>query len=339
MQLVHDLPPDLPAAIFIVLHIPAHSPSLLPDILDRSGSLKAIHPTDDMPIERGCIYVAPADQHMLLDKGRVRLTRGPRENRHRPAIDPLFRSAALVYGARVVGVVLTGSLDDGTAGLLAIKQRKGIVVVQDPKEALYPSMPQSALNHVQVDYRKPIAQIGPLLARLAHEPAADDKAYPASEDMQKEVRIAEMDINLLGSDKQVGTPSVYSCPECGGVLWEMQDGNLLRFRCRVGHAFSIESVLAEQSDALERTLWAALKSLEENASLSRRMANSAHQNGHARLQAMYEKKSREAEQHAETLRQVLTKYTNTARMVPEDGETQEVDHSTQESAGKRPDNE
>lgn len=339
MQLAHDLPPGLPAAVFIVLHIPAHTPSLLPDILDRSGPLKAIHPTDGMPIEQGGIYVAPADHHMLLEKGCVRLTRGPRENRHRPAIDPLFRSAALVYGARVVGVVLTGALDDGTAGLLAIKQRNGIAVVQDPKEALYPGMPQSALNHVQVDYRKPIAKIGPLLARLAHEPPADDKAYPASGDMRKEVRIAEMDTNLIGSDKQVGTPSAYSCPECGGVLWEVQDGNLLRFRCRVGHAFSIESVLAEQSDALERTLWAALKSLEESASLSHRMANSAHQGGHPLLADMYEKRSREAEQHAETLRQVLTKYTNTARMVPDEIETQKVDHSTQEGAGKRPGNE
>src|SRR5437588_6269412 len=149
MALTGTLPRDLPAAVFVVLHIPAQSPSLLPSILSRVGSLKVVHATDGAKIEHGCIYVAPPDHHILLERGKVRVVRGPKENRHRPAVDPLFRSAALAYGPRVVGVILTGSLDDGTAGLLAVKRRGGIAVVQDPNEALYSSMPLNALTHVE----------------------------------------------------------------------------------------------------------------------------------------------------------------------------------------------
>jgi two-component system, chemotaxis family, protein-glutamate methylesterase/glutaminase len=168
--LVRALPAGLPAAVFVVLHIPAQSPSLLPSILSRAGQLPAIQPTDGMAISPGCIYVAPPDHHMLLERGYIRIVRGPRENRHRPAIDPLFRSAARSYGARVTGVILTGTLDDGTAGLLAVKQRGGIAIVQDPKEALYTSMPRSALDHVAVDYCASLGEIATRLVELAHAP-------------------------------------------------------------------------------------------------------------------------------------------------------------------------
>jgi two-component system chemotaxis response regulator CheB len=172
VKLAKSLPADLPTAVFVVLHIPAQTPSLLPDILNRAGPLHALHPPDNTEIKHGHIYIAPPDHHLLIAQGHVHIARGPRESRHRPAVDPLFRSAAIAYGPRVIGVVLTGALDDGTAGLLAIKQRGGIAVVQDPQDALYPGMPQSAVDHVQVDYCVPLADMGALLAGLVSEPIA-----------------------------------------------------------------------------------------------------------------------------------------------------------------------
>jgi len=182
--LVGSFPQKLPAAIFVVLHIPAESPSLLPGILSRSGPLEAVQSIDCMAIEHGCIYVAAPDHHLLIEHGHVRIVGGPKENHHRPAVDPLFRSAAQAYGSRVVGVVLTGALDDGTAGLIALKRRGGIAVVQDPDEALFSGMPLSALANVEVDYRLPLSSIGPLLVRLASEQVEEHREYPVSKDME-----------------------------------------------------------------------------------------------------------------------------------------------------------
>ncbi|HEU5226534.1 MAG TPA: chemotaxis protein CheB [Ktedonobacteraceae bacterium] len=306
MKLVRDLPGNLPAAVFVVLHIPAESRSLLPEILSHASPLPASHPENGAKIESGHIYVAPPDQHLLIEKGVIRVTRGPRENRHRPAIDPLFRSAALAYGPRVVGVILTGGLDDGTAGLLAIKRQRGIAIVQDPQDALYPSMPQSALTHVQVDYSLPLAAIGALLTRLAFETVEDEMTQLVPLELEKEVRNAAMETNALNDGEQIGKPSAFSCPECGGVLWEQEDGSLLRFRCRVGHAFSSESALAEQAEVLEKSLWVALKTLDEKVSLSRRMAEQARTNGREWLVRRFEAQLQEAEQHAMQLRKILT---------------------------------
>lgn len=307
VRLVGKLPHNLPASVFIVLHIPAQSSNLLPQILSRAGVLQALQPIDYQKIEHGHIYIATPDHHLLIERGHVRVVRGPRENRHRPAIDPLFRSAAVAYGPQVIGVVLTGALDDGTAGLLAIKQRGGIAIVQDPKEAMYPDMPKSALAHVAIDHCLPIAHMGRLLVRLAHEPIMQEQIRPASEDMTREVRVIAMETNPLNAHEQVGKPSAYSCPECGGVLWEVFDDELTRFRCRTGRAFSTESVPAEQSEQIEQALWVALKALDENASLSRRMAKQARQNGHIWLAERLEGKVQEAEQHAILLREVLSK--------------------------------
>ena len=189
--LARGLPPDFPGSIFVVMHIPAQSHSLLPVILSRYGPLPAVHAVDRDQIKPGRIYIAPPDHHMLLEPGFVRLSRGPRENRHRPSIDPMFRSAAVAYGPRVVGVVLTGSLDDGTAGLLAVKRSGGIAVVQDPEDALYPSMPLSALRNVQVDHRVPMHEAAGLLMRLANTPIAEEGVLPVPEDINSEVRIVE----------------------------------------------------------------------------------------------------------------------------------------------------
>src|SRR6266568_3799529 len=305
MAVVRRLPHDLPAAVFIVLHIPAQSPSSLPHILGRSGRLEAVQATDGAAIEHGCIYVAPPDHHLLVEPECVRVTHGPKENHYRPAVDPLFRSAARAYGPRVVGVVLTGALDDGTAGLLAIKRRGGLAVVQDPDEALFPSMPRSALANVKVDYNLPISRIGPLLVGLVNEPAEEESAYPIPREMEIETRMAEMDMDTPHHDENVGTPSAFSCPECGGVLWELRDGELLRFRYRVGHAFSIESMIMGQSEVLEEALWIALKSLEESVSLSRRMAADARRRGQDWLAQQFEGKLHDAERHVMLIRQVL----------------------------------
>jgi two-component system chemotaxis response regulator CheB len=307
VTLASSLPANLSAAVFLVLHVPAQSPSLLPDILNRVGPLHALHPTDGEAIRHGYIYVAPPDHHLLVEEGIVRVIRGPKENRHRPAIDALFRSAARTYGTRVVGVVLTGSMDDGTAGLLAIKRRGGVAVVQDPRDALFSSMPQSAIAHMEVDHVVPLSGIGPLLTQLSSEWAAAQGSYPITKDLETETKLAVMDTNEGQEREHVGTPSVFSCPECGGVLWEMQDGNLLRFRCWVGHAYSVDSILAGQTEAVEEALWTALKTLEESASFSHRLAHDARKGGKNWLAKRFNEKMQQAEQHAVVIRQVLAK--------------------------------
>lgn len=307
VTLIRELPPRLPAAIFVVLHIPAQSPSLLADILNRRGLLDAVQARDDMEIKQGRIYVAPPDHHLLVERGNVCIVRGPKENRHRPAVDPLFRSAALTYGPRVVGVILTGALDDGTAGLLAVKRRGGTAIVQDPDEAFYPGMPLSALHHVQVDYTLPLAAIGQLLVRLANEQVEEEAGAQMSEDLAMEAKVAKMDTNLMRADEQTGTPSAFSCPECGGVLWEVQDEKVLRFRCRVGHAFSVESMMAEQSEALETVLWGALKTLQESADISRRLAQQSRMRNQNRVAKRFEAKLQEAEQRITLVKQALMK--------------------------------
>ncbi len=301
VKLVHDLPADLPAAVFVVLHIPADPPSLLPAILSRAGALPAVHPVDNTKIERGCIYIAPPDHHMLLELDHICVIRGPKENRHRPAVDPTLRSGALAYGPRVIGVILTGALDDGTAGLLAVKRHGGTAVVQDPKDALYPSMPQNAIEYVDVDYIVPLSQMAALLKRLVDETTADEAMYPVPQDMNNEVSAAAMSRNASNEHEHIGIPSVYSCPECGGVLWEIQDNGLLRFRCRVGHAFTSETMLAQQDEALEEALWTALKTLEEHASLTQRMLKHAYQRGHERLAHTLEEKLRQTERRIAVL--------------------------------------
>lgn len=305
LKLARELPRNLIASLFIVLHISADAPSMLPELMNRVGPLPASHPTDGEEILPGHIYIAPPDHHLLVEPGRVRVVQGPKENRNRPAIDPLFRSIAVAYGPRVIGAVLTGALDDGTAGLLAIKRRGGIAVVQDPNEALYSSMPQSALDAVDVDYTVSINHLAVLLKRLSTEVVANANVGPVPKDMEIEVKMAESDMRIQHEDKQVGTPSVYSCPECGGVLWEIRDGDFTRFRCRVGHAFTLDSMMAEQAEALEEAIWVALKIVQERASISRHMAEQTRSNGHPQLAKRYEERQHDAEQRANLLMKAL----------------------------------
>jgi len=270
------LPSDFAGSILVVLHIPRSSPSALPAILNRSGPLHAAAARDGEHLERGRIYVAPHDHHMLVLDGRIRLTRGPAENGHRPAIDPLFRSVARAVGRRAVGVVLSGTRDDGAAGMLSITRRGGIAVTQDPDDALYPQMPRAALAATAVAHVVPAAKLGGVLTEITAMDLPDLPAPADDELLNAEVAMSEL--GPLTADDLAVPAAGYGCPSCGGSLFEMTDDPMPRYRCRVGHAWSPESLLEEQAVALEGALWMALRALEEKSALSRRMASSTDRN-------------------------------------------------------------
>jgi two-component system chemotaxis response regulator CheB len=302
--LVGGLPPDLPATVLVVLHIPAYGGSVLPSILGRSGSLPARHPGATEPLEPGTIVVAPPDHHLVILDSHVRTTRGPRENGHRPAIDVLFRSAALAMGTRVVGVVLSGVLDDGTAGLNAIKSRGGICVVQDPADAIYPGMPANAIAHVQVDHVLPAEKMPALLLQLCQE-QIEDAAQPPSRLMEIEADVAMMNERTMDDADAPGRPSGFSCPDCNGVLFEIKDGEITRFRCRVGHAWSAESLLGEQAQQLDAALWMALRGLEEKAALARTMAGQARARNSPLTAQRFSEQAEDAARAASLIRSML----------------------------------
>jgi len=303
-QIVAGLPADLPAAVFVVVHFPPYSTSVLPRILSRAGALPAVHPSDGDAIEPGTIYVAPPDHHLLLEEGRIRLTRGPRENGHRPAVDTLFRSAARAYGRRVAAVVITGNLDDGTAGLGSVRVRGGAAVVQDPDDALHPGMPRTALTVVGADHVVPLDRIAATLVELATTPLPDMEAH-VPERLDVEADIAEMDFEALQEDERPGTPAGYSCPECHGSLFEIREEDVVRFRCRVGHAYGVESLLAHQGDAVESALWTAMMTLKERAALSRRMAERLRARGGDVSADRFEDQANEADVRAGVILEVL----------------------------------
>ena len=280
--LVATLPKDLKAAIFITLHVAPYSDGILPQILERAGALPASNAKDWEPIQYGRIYVAPPDYHLLFEKDRyIRITHGPRENRFRPAIDPMFRAAAYCFGPRVIGVILTGWLDDGTAGLRAVRERGGATIVQHPDDAFASSMPLNAIKHVEIDHILAVKDIGPALVRLINTPADEEAKHPVSNEMELEVKIAKGDKALQNGILKWGKPSVYSCPECHGVLLQRNEGNSVRFRCHTGHGYSADSLLAEFNIKTEETLWSAIRALEENALFMRGLAqhSSEHHNG------------------------------------------------------------
>ena len=272
LELVSALPPDFPAAVLAVLHIGANE-SQMPALLSNRGRLRAVHPVDGQAPEPGVVHVAPPDRHMVVDGGRVRLVHGPKEHHTRPAIDPLFRSAAAGLGERVIGVVLSGGMDDGTAGLQAIKACGGLAVVQHPSTAIEPSMPMSAITYAQVDYVRPLGELAPLLAGLAGQPVAATRAIPD--------RLVHELANFHGTRPQmenlhaIGHPSTFTCPECDGVLWRLADTQPPRYRCHTGHAYSLRSLDASQRKSTEDAIWAALRALQEREQLLRRLAQSS----------------------------------------------------------------
>lgn len=304
ITLLRSLPDTVQAALCVVIHTSPEAPGLLPAVLGRRTALPVTQALDGEALREGHIYVARPDHHLLVDAGRLRVTRGPRENRHRPAIDPLFRSAALHYGPRVIGVILSGALDDGTAGLAAIKDQGGIAIVQDPEEALFPGMPASAQRHVPIDYALPAAMIGPLLARLAREPVAQPRRA-SSNTLVVEDRYARGEGAAMDDLNNIGKSTALTCPECHGPLWEVEDRAILRFRCRTGHAYTAESVMVGQSIALEDALWMAVNTLQESALVAERLAKSALERAHGHVAARFTEKALESRRNAQVIRQVI----------------------------------
>jgi two-component system chemotaxis response regulator CheB len=276
---------------------------MLPEILNRAGKLKAKHPADGEAIEMGQIYIAPPDRHLLLQSERIRLTKGPKENRFRPAVDPLFRSAAYAFGPRVVGVVLTGALDDGTAGLWAIKDRGGIAVVQDPAEAEQPSMPASALANVEVDHCLPVSEIPALLLTLSQQPVEEESRAAVSKDLEIETQIAMGDDAAELDLKQLGELSEFTCPDCHGTLVKLTNDKLLRFRCHTGHSFGSASLVAELTDSVEESVWTAIRAVEERIRLLKHLAQHASNLEQTEAISALDRELQENERRADLLRQ------------------------------------
>ena len=273
---LREIPAGIGAAIFIVQHLSANRESYLPKLLGDITDLPVSSPADNETFAIGHVYVAAPDHHLLLNGDRVRVMRGPQENRYRPSIDALFRSAARSHGSRVIGMVLTGYLDDGTVGLQTIKKRGGITVVQDPREAEYPSMPTIALRYVKIDHTVPIADAGALLVRLVAEPAAAEEEFPTTPAIEIESNIAEQTMNtreFLENVEQIGHRTTYTCPDCNGAIWQIGDEEPLKLRCHVGHSFTGEVFSAEQSQNIETALWTAVRIMEEKITFSRQLAD------------------------------------------------------------------
>jgi two-component system, chemotaxis family, protein-glutamate methylesterase/glutaminase len=287
LELVRELPRDLPAAVFVVVHTAPGHASMLPDLLTDRGRLRARHPLHDEAIKPGTIYVAPPDLHMQIKPGAIEVVRGPKDNGFRPAADVLLRTASTSYGSRVIGVVLSGYLDCGTAGMMSVKARGGIGVVQDPASAVAPDMPRNVLQKVAVDHVVRPVELPALLTKLVSTPAGPS---PEANSFVQQ---------LEGTSR--GAPVEVVCPICEGVLTEAHPGQFQHFRCHVGHAFTLNSLVREQSEELERTLWAAIRALEESAALSRRI--SLNESGELRQRFM--EKALTQQRQADHIRQLV----------------------------------
>ena len=302
-RLLGDLPPDLAASIFICTHMPAQGTSFLGEMLASSARLPVSQAFDGQPIERGRIYVASPDRHLLLIGDTITLGFGPKENMARPAIDPLFRSAALSFGPRVVGVVLSGMLDDGASGLGAIKARGGTTIVQHPLDAQADQMPLAALQASEVDYVAGVEELGATLAKLVRTPAGP--AGPITNALRLEVEIASgrrLDSEHL---RELGQPSALSCPECQGVLSEIRGSRPLRFRCQIGHGYTAEA-LASQIDEVDEAVRVAMRIMEERVTLVMRMAEDARESGRRAVAELYDARAQEYQRYAATLRDAAT---------------------------------
>ena len=312
------LPVDLPATVIVVLHIPSDAPSALAAILGRAGPLPAVTARHGMRLEPGLIVAAPADHHVLVADGHLHLSRGPRENGHRPSIDPLFRSAAVDFGAHAIGIVLSGNRDDGTAGLAVLARQGGTALVQEPTEALYAGMPQSALDHVPAARALPAAKLGAAVAELLQDPSDDpadpdpahpvdpaDQADPPDPPTAEEADLAAA-VPRPAPQAELSEPSPLSCPDCDGVLFRLEGEPSPRFRCRVGHAWSPVSLAAEQSAGVEVVLWAALRALEEKAALQRWLADTADATHRMHAARSHRRKAERTGSEAALLRRMLT---------------------------------
>lgn len=301
---LQGLPSDLPAAVLLVMHVWPTAHSALPEVLGRMTPLPVAHAVDGENIERSRIYVAPPDFHLMVENDRLVVIRGPRENRARPAINPLFRSAAAGCGPRVIGVILSGTLDDGCSGLWAIKRQGGLALVQDPLDAEFSEMPQSAIDAVAVDHLASSTQLGRLIDERCRELVAIDDslpegALPKIRDDGTKTKGVEMVVD------QFASRSVYSCPECNGALWEVKEGGNLSFRCHAGHAYTAKTLRDEQDVLLEQSLWSALRALQESAALDERLATRSDEAGLGRAAGTYRKTAEEKRAQEQRVRHFL----------------------------------
>jgi two-component system chemotaxis response regulator CheB len=309
-SLARGLPADLPVALLVVLHFPPTATSRLPEILSRAGPLEAETARHGQIARAGMIHVAPPDRHMVLSGNRIFLLDGPRENGVRPAADPLFRSAASSMGDRVMGVVLSGTLDDGAAGMAAIQAYGGATLVQDPDEALSDGMPRAVLEVIEPDHVLPAAAMGDVMSDLAtgrKRTAAEARRH--------------RDQRSLIADPMSLEPSLTDlvCPDCGGSLAEVHAGSMPRYRCRVGHVFSPESLYGLKTGELEAGLWAALRALEESASMAKRLADRARRSGAAAVVKRFEDRGADAAERADVVRQAIHSLTDGGAAPPTEG--------------------
>ena len=302
LHIAGNLPADLAAAILIVVHTGADSPGILHQLLSRAGPVPASVAVDAKAIQPGNIYIAPPDYHLLIKDRRLRVARGPKENGFRPAVDPLFRTAARNFGKRVVGIVLSGGLDDGTDGLRIIKEYGGIAIAQNPEEAEFPSMPASAIRNVAVDHIARLDEIPALIERYANGNVSKElQIFPTSDRPD----VAEAGDNALPEYGPLGEPSALTCPECGGALWEKRIDNQLKYRCHVGHMFTGDGLMSESSRILEQSLWTAVRTMEEAAEIRRRMARIRRDPKWKGLSPAYDKQAAELERRASVIRRLL----------------------------------
>jgi len=302
-SVIPRLPEDLAASVLVAVHLAPDAPSSLAAILARQAPLRTKTAEDRDAIEPGVIYVAPPDRHMLIEGGQVRLSRGPRENGHRPAIDALFRTAARNYGARVVGVVLSGSLSDGAIGLKAIDEHAGATIVQDPADALYPGMPGRALEEVEPHYVVPAGEIADLVVRLSEQPVPLPLVAVDAEEGSDDGELANM-----------------SCPECGGPLSELREGRTPLYACRVGHRFSTGSLFSEQADGFESALWTAIRVLQDRQDLALRLAERLERGGADLAAQRFRRNAEEAQQQSNALRRLVEDFDASADLGPDTAE-------------------
>lgn len=303
MEIISSLSADFPAAILVVQHIPPYTVSNLHHILDRLGPLQAVEAIDGMTIEAGKIYVAIPDNHLMVEHEKIIVKRGPKENRFRPSVDALFRSAAYTYGSRVIGVVLSGVLDDGTSGLWSVKRLGGITLIQEPEDALFPQMPLNAQEYVEIDYSVPASQMAALLCQLTtSKPGKKVKLSP------KELKLLETEIVIAGRDNafemgiiELGTLTPFTCPECHGALTELKEGKIIRFRCHTGHAYTVSALLSEVSTNIEAILWQAMQGLEETTMLLTRLGQHFDRSDQSAIGKLFHKKAKSLKAHSQAV--------------------------------------
>jgi two-component system, chemotaxis family, protein-glutamate methylesterase/glutaminase len=300
ITLVRGLPHNFGAPVFVVFHVPASAPARLDRVLTRVCPLPVHYAVDGESIRPGEIYLAPPDRHLILKGDEVRVTHGPRENRFRPAIDPLFRTAAQEHGSRVIGIILSGGQWDGAAGLAEIKMHGGVALVQDPAECLVPTLPEAAINSTDVDHVLSKTDMASVISGLVGGTAPTrERPMNAKQDT------AEAGGHDIHHSQDLGEPTPFTCPDCGGTVWMSQAGDLLTFRCHVGHRFNGDDFKTAQDDAVETALWTALRALEESAELRRRMARHAKVHGMASIAESYGAQALQSEQRAGVIRKVL----------------------------------